>query len=823
MVFVATIDYVNSTYGYTYDDWAFIEVYNEPDWESPNVSKSNMADVQAELRTRSELDDIPILGPSTLSSENAQSWYNSTYMDTDIGGCHVINGSMSSLINFINHIHGDDKPFINPEIHNYIEVMIAADLSDRSGEGGLFWGDVSESEGKFIQACKGKRIAYEMDPVTWSGVCAYRALNGRVWLFGGSSERHAYPSLWEFSCSNRDVFFDDVGPKRSTTMSLDSHEFQHIEVTWGDRNPAYFYQYFDNVGDGTRMIVDSGALATGSTGDTSNYAKWRVRPTGAYYYVTNIGAKNAGQDCLLVARKYTGLVELEPTGTDNNFVKWQLTQTGDDFYLDNVGMSRNGLSCRLKVDASSITLADSSDTTSYSQWAFSDTGNVDNNPPSEPTDLIAFTGDSKIKLQWTPSTNWDVASYNVYRRTNIGDFVEIADGITETSYDDDTAVNGIIYHYAVAAVDLFDNESDLSTPVQTAAQDPLAEDNFVSGGLAGGTGWDGSWTTTGTVDIVSATARLRNDGTLTRTVASPAYESLLYFEYDIDALEGGGDYVKVEVLDSDSSKWMTVWMGYYYNNGTDSVGGGYDTPDNLAEVMIDLSEYGIYTEQVRFTLSSDSNNKMLFVDDVKILPKTFRGPSPTVVYYDDLFTLENGWDEISNASAEAGDDTGGITVINSGNDTLVQMYSWTDNAQYMEVQRGTGHNIASNKEYTLKSIMNSGKSMEIKLQNNTGSVSDIATSSVVPDELVIYPVSFSTANGQNSSHVGDELGIAVDAGWWNNAYLSKVIVGEAGVYNPCDYDYDGSVDTDDLVFIAEEWLINYNLIEFANLASEWLE
>ena len=370
---VAMINYIEEMYGYTIDRWDFVEPINEPDWEYPYSNPANMAAIMAEFRSRPELDTVPLLGPSTLSSDAAYTWYGGTSHYTDIGGTHVINGSMDSFIGFIQWIHHDGKPFINPEFHSFIELMIQADLSgDRPGEGGIFWHHVVPAEGRFIQACKGKRIAYEMDPVTWSGTSVYRDTEGRIWLFAASNERHALDSTWEFISSDRDVFFDGVGPTTRKTITMGKHAHWHAEVTWGDRNPMYESQYIDNVGENTRMSVIDGEPNTVSTTDTGDFARWRFRPTGAFYYIDNVGAYDAGQHSRLRASADHLTVELVSSSFNDDFVKWQLIQTDDNFYLENIGMQRAGLASRLK--AGSVQLTDSSDTAASAQWSFTDTG-----------------------------------------------------------------------------------------------------------------------------------------------------------------------------------------------------------------------------------------------------------------------------------------------------------------------------------------------------------------------------------------------------------------------------------------------------------------
>ncbi|ARN56259.1 hypothetical protein [Sedimentisphaera salicampi] len=372
---VAMINYIEDNYGYSIDRWDFVEVINEPDWEYPYSSPQNMAAVMAEFRSRGQLDSVPLLGPSTLSSDSAYNWYSATQGYTDIGGTHVINGSVDSFKGFIEWVHNDGKPFVNPEVHSFAEIMIQADLSgDRPGEGGVFWDNVVPAAGRFIQACKGKRIAYQMDEVTWSGTSVYRDLQNRVWLFAGSSERNAKNSKWEFISTNRDVFINDFGPSVRKTITMGSHAHWHAELTWGDRNPPYYSQYVDNSGETARMAVIDGKLNTTSPNDTGAFTQWKFRPTGAFYYIDNIDAGDAGQRSRLSASEIRRDVGLVRDNQNDNFVKWQLIQIDESFFLENVGMQRAGLKSRLKVESGSVTLTESSDEDSKAQWNFSDTG-----------------------------------------------------------------------------------------------------------------------------------------------------------------------------------------------------------------------------------------------------------------------------------------------------------------------------------------------------------------------------------------------------------------------------------------------------------------
>lgn len=73
---------------------------------------------------------------------------------------------------------------------------------------------------------------------------------------------------------------------------------------------------------------------------------------------------------------------------------------------------------------------------------------TDSLPPSQPTRLIAWRGNTQVALNW--SAVYGAATYNVYRSTSSGGtFTQIASGISATTYSDPTVAND---YYEITAV-----------------------------------------------------------------------------------------------------------------------------------------------------------------------------------------------------------------------------------------------------------------------------------------------------------------------------------------------------------------------------------
>ena len=130
-------------------------------------------------------------------------------------------------------------------------------------------------------------------------------------------------------------------------------------------------------------------------------------------------------------------------------------------------------------------------------------------------------------------------------------------------------------------------------------------DDFNSGTWTGGTGWNGGWTTNGTV-TAGTTVQLNGGSGLvqiTRTNATPLVNATLSFGWDLDKI-AISRYGLAEVFDV---SWHTVWS----NN---IAGGDSSSAANLVTTNISLSAYGNIS-QVRFTFSG-AGGDIFYLDNV---------------------------------------------------------------------------------------------------------------------------------------------------------------------------------------------------------------
>lgn len=145
------------------------------------------------------------------------------------------------------------------------------------------------------------------------------------------------------------------------------------------------------------------------------------------------------------------------------------------------------------------TIQDSNWSSGYiSLISYNNTATFDNikitNLPDILTDLTAIGSQNKIVLNWAQDSS--AATYRVERRVKaIGSsFSTIASGITTSTYEDSTCLNGVSYIYRICSIDGSDNVVNTSNTAETKSY--AFADFFISG--------DSNWTkNSGTWSVIN--------------------------------------------------------------------------------------------------------------------------------------------------------------------------------------------------------------------------------------------------------------------------------------------------------------------------------
>ena len=208
---------------------ALLEVGNEQDFGGKVGSPSNIHSIQQRFQSDSEMGSIPLAGPSTLSAGKAKGEYDVMKSSLDWGAAHAINGSGQKYIDFVKQVRNDGKPYWGSEIHNLVEMIIAAEYG---GLGGLWWSPVKVQEGLFTQYNqRGNRVGYKEVASTFSAGAAYKdnTQSNTIHIFVASK---VGGQTFNLKCDDRDVSFDGSAPTREYPVTLAQNESRYIKVTW---------------------------------------------------------------------------------------------------------------------------------------------------------------------------------------------------------------------------------------------------------------------------------------------------------------------------------------------------------------------------------------------------------------------------------------------------------------------------------------------------------------------------------------------------------------------------------------------------------------
>lgn len=184
---------------------AMIEAFNEPDYDKWNMGTREDLD---ELSRRMKPWKIQRVGPSTMNTGSAESWYDEIHRNVDVGSTHTLYGTMRQFMDLAKEVKRDRNRFFCPESHSIAEVMVGAEVGV---DYAAWWAPITKARGQFMRACQGKRLAYEAVEENWSAGCVYRAPDGSLHAFVGATEReNGKTTSYRIVCTNEDVtYFPD--------------------------------------------------------------------------------------------------------------------------------------------------------------------------------------------------------------------------------------------------------------------------------------------------------------------------------------------------------------------------------------------------------------------------------------------------------------------------------------------------------------------------------------------------------------------------------------------------------------------------------------
>ena len=491
------VEYLQSK-GYTV---TAISPFNEPDYSSNHSpSISGIAKVMQQMKQDATLASIDIVGPSTLNTNYANTYWKTIGPYCQIGNTHQLAGTFDNFATFYSTVAADGKKSSGDELHNVNDALVGMYYGMTDG---IWWSDF----GGYTRAelCRtsnnGAMLAYAENRDAFTSAAVFSVDDAPLHeAFLGTSERQATASAYTFVSQNCLAYYDGYGPYYEYTRATQGGTGYQtgqtnsecvVEITHGQDVPVGpVVGKFKIVNKATgRLLTNYSIGQSPIQADESSQKKqtWDIQPVdkavaGDFSYVTIRNTSNA--DYYLDAQKYdadNGAKVLVYNGAGNECERWHLRYMGGGYYT--ITNHDSGLS----LEGSKNNTA--SNTTGICQWERTGTdrqlwrfvpaeAKVENDAPAAPQDLQAEAHEGSISLSWSKNAESDILGYMIYRYNASLDVWEtIGRQVADTVFIDNICPKQQSLRYAIRAVDLAWNLSEMSA--QAACE--VTKDNALVG------------------------------------------------------------------------------------------------------------------------------------------------------------------------------------------------------------------------------------------------------------------------------------------------------------------------------------------------------
>lgn len=486
-LFKATVNYCRDK-GYNV---VSIAPFNEADYTAWN--QGTMSDFKEICRLMQEdtfFDDIRVSGGNTLNCDEALKWYNGLSPYLDEGNTHQLAGSFDNYAKFFETVRANGHYATADELHNVMEAMVGVEYGMQSG---IWWGFDGRARGQYCQATFGERLAYGEDRAHWTAASVYRMPDGRIQLFGGTSERQANNSSYRIVSQDKVAYFEGHGPMHEYVMNLPGGTGYQVGQTNAERvleihtgedvplGPTEGKFIIMNKKSRKLMMPKSGSTSNGTiisqgANKKQTYQQWNITPVDSrvggdfsYFYISNV--KNGAQLDINNWSTSNGANIILYSGGKGANEQWYFQYAGDGYYYI---LSRHSGKC-LEVSSGSTTEGASILQTTLTgkdqqKWRLLPTNaTCELYAPDAPIGLAAEPTAATINLSWNAVDESDVTGYAILRAdASQGapyEWNTIARNIADTVFIDNTVAEGCEYIYKVKAIDRAMNRSEASDSV----------------------------------------------------------------------------------------------------------------------------------------------------------------------------------------------------------------------------------------------------------------------------------------------------------------------------------------------------------------------
>ena len=309
--------------GYTV---AWAQPFTEPDFWSGQGSPQQNAQIMQLLQANPAWTGTQLLGGSTLNSSNAQTWYNPLVGIANAGSTHLLGGSLTAYVNFMQSVESGGGQFAAPEMHSLAEAIVSANANAIQG---AWWGPALPARGTFAQASAGKQIGYSVNLNTQTAAAVYRAPDGSTYAFAGGLERFGAADTYRFT-TDRPAYFNGIGPIKSFSLQTDNDDDTAVTSNDFTSFGAYFSQ-------GAMAKVDYGAASIPAL---DGY-RWEIQNVKTGQVLSVVGSSTANMATVNTANNTNALNQMwNIVATQDGYL--ELFNANSGLTLDDANSSTSG-------------------------------------------------------------------------------------------------------------------------------------------------------------------------------------------------------------------------------------------------------------------------------------------------------------------------------------------------------------------------------------------------------------------------------------------------------------------------------------------------
>ena len=412
---------------------------------------------------------INLCGGNTLNCDRASEYWNDAKAYLSQGNTHQLAGVFNKYAAFFQEVKNAGQMPVNDELHNVMEAMVGVQYGLKRG---IWWGSAEHTRSQFMKASnKGVRLAYSENRNKWTSASVYRHNDGTVEGFIGASERQAYPTTYRFFSQDRDVWYDGQGPMREFVMTVESDPSgaygSDQQKSREDLVNIQTGEDIQPVINGTYKIANKGnisyAISSGGTLTSFAYGgSWSVTPHertlngDVRYHRIQIPGTNPMYLDVENWGLSAGTRVIGYRGGYGSNEQWYLRYAGDGYFYimsrhNGLCLQPRSLSSNAVLEVAVLTGADNQ------KWRFlpASLTTVSSAAPIVGKEFAVTDQPGSVLLTWNFPKNrkgYITADYsfNVLRRVKgETEWQLLAQGLTTTSFTDNTALPGTVYEYGI--------------------------------------------------------------------------------------------------------------------------------------------------------------------------------------------------------------------------------------------------------------------------------------------------------------------------------------------------------------------------------------